>query len=70
MVSLQRTETVLVSATTQAAVRTSLGTATDGTPSFVWSDYSVVGHAEATAADWSNGVLLKGIPSQSVTLTN
>ena len=68
-VNLYRSETTLVTATTVAGVRGSLGTATDAAPSFVWSDYSVVGHSESTA-DWANGVLVKILPSSSVTVSN
>ena len=68
-VNLHRTETTLVTATTVAGVRGSLGTATDAAPSFVWSDYSVVGHSESTA-DWANGVLVKILPSSSITISN
>lgn len=68
-ISLHRTETVLVNASTVAVVRTSLGSATDAAPSFVWSDYSVVSHSESTA-DWANSVLVKILPSSSVTIVN
>lgn len=69
VVNVHRSETVKVSATTVAAVRSSLGTATDAAPSFVWSDYSDVSHTESTT-DWANGYLLKLMPSPSVTISN
>ncbi len=67
--SIYRGESTLVSASTVANVRSSIGTATDAAPSFVWSDYSVTGHTESTA-DWANGVLVKILPSSSVTISN
>lgn len=67
--NLYRSETTLVNATTVANVRTSLGTATDAAPSFVWSDYSNVSHTESTT-DWANGVYVKILPSDSVTISN
>ncbi|MDP1689428.1 MAG: peptidoglycan-binding domain-containing protein [bacterium] len=69
VISLHRSETTLFNATTVALVRANLGTATDAAPSFVWSDYSDVGHSESTA-DWANGVLLRILPSNTVTMTN
>ncbi len=67
--SIYRGESTLVSATTVSGVRSSITTATDAAPSFVWSDYSVTGHSESTA-DWANGVLVKILPSSSVTISN
>ncbi|MEK7553530.1 MAG: hypothetical protein AAB504_02520 [Patescibacteria group bacterium] len=67
--SIHRSETSLVSATTVSGVRSSLGTATDAAPSFVWSDYSVTSHSESTA-DWANGVLVKIMPSSLITISN
>lgn len=67
--NLHRTETTLVSASTVSAVRSSILTATDAAPSFVWSDYSQTSHSETTA-DWANGVLVKILPSSSITISN
>ncbi len=63
--NIHRTETSLVSATTVTGVE---GTV-NGTPSFVWSDYSVTSHSESTA-DWANGVLVKTMPSSLITISN
>lgn len=68
-VKLWRTETVLVNASTVTGVRSSLGTATDAAPSFVWSDYSATNHSESTA-DWANSFLVKVLPSTSITISN
>lgn len=69
VINLYRSETVLVNATTVTAVRSSLGTATDAAPSFVWSDYSNVSHSESTT-DWANGVYVQTLPSSSITISN
>jgi hypothetical protein len=63
--SIHRTESSLVSATTVSAVESTV----DGTPSFVWSDYSVTNHTESTN-DWANGVLVKTMPSSLITISN
>ena len=68
-INLHRTETTVTAASSVATVRASVGTATDAAPSFVWSDYSVIGHSE-TSADWANGVLVKILPSSSITVSN
>ena len=70
-INLHRTENEfsLVSAKTVAQVRASLGTATDAAPSFVWSDYSAINHAETTP-DWANGVFVPGLPSAVVILSD
>ncbi len=65
VVSLYRTETTKVGGTTFDLLE---GTY-DGSPSFAWSDYSVVGHSETTSADWANGVYVKTLPSNSYTLS-
>lgn len=63
--SIQKTETTLVNATTLSDVRSSLGTATDAAPSFVWSDTTADNttavHSDSTK-DWANGVYVKIIP--------
>jgi hypothetical protein len=38
----------------------------DGSPSFIWSDNSVVGHTELTN-DWANGAYVKGFGDSAVT---
>lgn len=59
VVSAYRQESSVVAATSYNNVEYSLGGSnTDGTPSFVWSDNSVVGHTESTS-DWANGVFVK-----------
>lgn len=58
VVSAYRQESTVVGATTFDNAELSLGTSADGTPSFIWSDNSVVGHTESTA-DWANGVFVK-----------
>ena len=63
--NIHRTETSLVAAATVTGVESTV----DGTPSFVWSDYSVVNHSESTA-DWANGVLVKTMPSSLITISN
>lgn len=63
--NIHRTETTLVSATTVTGVESTV----NGTPSFIWSDYSVTSHSESTA-DWANGVLVKIMPSSLITISN
>jgi hypothetical protein len=58
VVSAYRQETTALGATSFDNLEDSLGTAADGTPSFAWSDNSVVGHTESTS-DWANGVFVK-----------
>lgn len=61
---------------TVTGVRASIGTTTDAAPSFVWSDYSVATHTDTegptatSTADWANGYLLNGLPSNTITLSN
>ncbi|MEK9154586.1 MAG: peptidoglycan-binding domain-containing protein [Patescibacteria group bacterium] len=69
VLNLHRTETTLVNATTVTGVRGSIGSANDAAPSFVWSDYSNTSHSESTT-DWANAVLIKGLPTSPVTLSN
>ena len=79
VVQLHRTETTK-STGTVSGVRASISTPSDASPSFVWSDYSVAGHTDTegssaaggntSTADWANSYLLKGIPSNTITLTN
>ncbi len=72
---VHRTETSKFTGTV-TGVRASSGTTTDAAPSFVWSDYSVSTHTDTegptatSTADWANGYLLNGIPSNTVTLSN
>lgn len=69
-VKLHQAESTLVAATTYANAELSAGGATtDGTPSFIWSDNSAVGHSESTA-DWANSVLIKTLPSDQFSITN
>lgn len=63
--SLNKEETTLVSASSVSTVEGTL----DGQPSFIWSDYSVTTHSESTS-DWSNGVLVKTMPSSLITISN
>ena len=58
VVSAYRQETTALGATSFDNVEVSVGSGADGTPSFIWSDNSVVGHTESTA-DWANGVFVK-----------
>jgi hypothetical protein len=58
VVSLYRQESTVVGATTFDNAEGGAEAAWDGTPSFIWSDNSVVGHTEDTA-DWANGVYVK-----------
>jgi hypothetical protein len=58
VVSAYRQESTALGATSFDNLELSLGTAADGTPSFIWSDNSVVGHTESTS-DWANGVFVK-----------
>lgn len=70
VVNLHRAETTLVAATLQATVENSDANGViNGSPSFIWSDYSTVGHSESTATDWSNGVYVKTLPSTSFTIS-
>lgn len=75
VVRIHQTETTK-STGTVTGVRASLTTTTDAGPSFVWSDYSVAAHTATegptatSSADWANGYLLKGLPSNTVTLSN
>ncbi|MEK7451451.1 MAG: peptidoglycan-binding domain-containing protein [Patescibacteria group bacterium] len=75
VVRVHQTETSKFTGTV-TGVRASIGTTTDAAPSFVWSDYSVAGHSDTegptatSSADWANSYLLKGIPSNTVTLSN
>lgn len=64
VVSLNLQESTVFAATSYANVE---GT-DDGKPSFIWSDFSVVGH-DLTTADWANGVYVKELPSSSVTIS-
>lgn len=72
---VHRTETSKFTGTV-TGVRASISTTTDAAPSFVWSDYSVAGHTDTegptatSTADWANGYLLKGMPSNTATLSN
>jgi len=67
VLNLHRTETAKVAATTfdNAELSDALGVY-NGSPSFIWSDSSVVGHSESTA-DWANSVYIKTLPSVTVT---
>lgn len=65
VVQLARVESSVVGGTTFDAVE---GTY-NGTPSFIWSDYSTVGHSESTSADWANGMYVKTLPSTSYTIS-
>ena len=75
VIRVHQTETSKFTGTV-TGVRASIGTTTDAAPSFVWSDYSVAGHSDTegptatSSADWANSYLLKGIPSNTVTLSN
>lgn len=74
-VQVHRTESSKFTGTV-TGVRASITTTTDAGPSFVWSDYSVAGHTDTegptatSTADWANGYLIKGLPSNSVVLDN
>ncbi len=71
VVNLHRQESTVVAATTYANAENSDANGVEnGSPSFIWSDYSTVGHSEATSADWANGVFVKELPSTSFTLSN
>lgn len=58
VVSAYRQESSVVAATSFNNVEGGAESVWDGTPSFIWSDNSVVGHTESTS-DWANGVYVK-----------
>lgn len=59
-------ETQLMNAQSAGAIE---GPAVDGVPAFIWSDNSAVGHSENTP-DWANGVYVKFLPSDLVSIHN
>lgn len=67
VVNLHRQETSVVAATTFSGAEG--GTPFNGNPSFIWSDYSTVGHSQDTSTDWANGVYVKTLPSTSFTVS-
>lgn len=69
-VKLHQAETTLVAATTQSAVENSDSNGViNGSPSFIWSDNSAVGHSESTS-DWANSVFVKTLPSDPISTKN